>query len=114
MTEPTKKPFNSRAFVAVAAAVAGLGLPLTGFANHLLQMDIMTPRRHAWMSAHNSLGVIFVAFTAWHVILNRRVLVNYIRGATSHWRNINREALWAAGLVAFVVVVAVGHTIHHH
>lgn len=114
MTGTTKKSFNSRAFVVVAAGVAGLGLPLTGFANHLLQMDFMTQRRHAWMSAHNSLGLVFVVFTAWHVILNRRVFVNYVKGAASRWRHISREVLWAAGLVAFVVIVAVGHTIHHN
>jgi hypothetical protein len=27
---------------------------------------------------------------------------------------MSREVLWAAGLVTFVVVVAVGHTFHHH
>lgn len=114
MSGTTNRPFNLRAFVAIAAAVAGLGLPLTGFANHLHQMDFMTPRRHAWMSAHNSLGVVFFVFTAWHVILNRRIFLNYVKGAASRWRQINREALWAAGLVIFVVLVAVGHTIHHH
>jgi hypothetical protein len=114
MTVPIKKSFNLRAFVVVAAGVAGLGLPLTGFANHLLQMDFMTPRRHAWMSAHNSLGVVFVVFTVWHVILNRRVFLNYVRGVASRWRHINREALWATGLVTLIVLIAVGHTIRHH
>ena len=109
-----KKPFNLRAFVAVAAATAGLGLPFTGYANHLLQMEFMTQRRHAWMSAHNSLGLAFVLFAVWHVVLNQRVFLNYFRGAASHWRNMSREVLWAAGLVIIVVVVAVGHTLHHH
>lgn len=114
MTVTAKKSFNLRAFVAVAAAFAGLGLPFTGYANHLLQMDFITQRRHAWMSAHNSLGLVFVVFALWHVILNRRAFINHFRGVASHWHNMSREVLWAAGLVTFVVVVAVGHTFHHH
>ncbi len=112
MTVAPSKSFNSRAFVAIAAAIAGVGLPLTGLFNHLYQMDFMTVRRHAWMSAHNSLGIVFVVFTTWHVILNRRALLNYVRGAATRWRLMNREVLWAAGLVTFAVLLAVGHAAH--
>lgn len=107
-----RKPFNMRAFVALAAALAGFGLPVTGVANHIHQMDPMTLQRHVWMSAHNILGVLFVVFTVWHVILNRRALFNYASGLAERFPKMSREAICAAALVAGVVVVVVGHALH--
>jgi hypothetical protein len=106
------RPFNSRAFVALIAALAGVGLPLTGWANHLLQMEPMTQRRHAWMSAHNGLGVVFVAFTIWHVVLNRAVFLRYVQGLAVRSKRNGREIAWAVAVVAAVLTFAVGHTLH--
>jgi hypothetical protein len=112
MLTTIRKPFNQRAFVTLVAAVAGAGLPLTGFANHVLQTDPINPSRHAWMAAHNGLGIIFATFAIWHAILNRRALVSHLRGAMGRWRMVGREALWAVALVTVALSVAVGHTFH--
>ena len=112
MLATTRKPFNQRAFVALVAAVAGVGLPLTGLANHLLQLESMTQQRHFWMAAHNGLGVIFVTFVVWHVVLNRRAFLTHFRGAAARWRLVSREVLWATVLVSVALLVAVGHTFH--
>jgi hypothetical protein len=64
MKQTTKDSFDVRAFVALTATIAGLGLPVSGYVNHLFQIDPMTIQRHAWMSAHNILGVIFAVFAA--------------------------------------------------
>jgi hypothetical protein len=112
MLTTTRKPFNQRAFVALVAAGSGVGLPFTGFANHLLQMEPMTLGRHAWMAAHNGLGVTFATFAVWHVILNRRAFLQHVRGAAARWRSVNREVLWATALVAIVLFAAVGHALH--
>jgi hypothetical protein len=112
MVATTSKPFNPRAFVALVAAVAGLGLPLTGVANHLFQMESMTLRRHARMAAHNGLAVIFATFVVWHVVLNRRAFLAHLRGAAARWRSVSREVLWATVLVAAGLFVAVGHAFH--
>jgi hypothetical protein len=112
MRDTIKKSFNKRAFVALTAASAGLGLPITGLANHLLQRGPMGFQRHAWMSAHTSLGVLFSVFVIWHLILNRRALFNYVRGACSGQPGMSREVFWAMGFVAAVLCIGVGHALH--
>jgi hypothetical protein len=104
-----KDSFNKRAFIALTASIAGLGLPITGLANHLSQLEFISFRRHAWMAAHTSLGVLFLAFVIWHAILNRRAFFPYVRGLYAHWPAMGREAFWAVGLVAATLVIAVGH-----
>jgi len=112
METPKRKPFNTRAFTVLVAALAGLGLPITGLANHLHQMDAMTFQRHTWMSVHNILGTVFLVFGLWHVILNRRPLVRYVSGLAGRFPGMSREALWAAVLIAVVLVAVVGHALH--
>ena len=105
-------PFNKRAFVSLAAAGAGLGLPVTGLANHLLATGPMTTQRHAWMAAHNSLGILFLVLAVWHVLLNRRGFLKYVRGLAAQRTVFSREARYAAGLVGIVLFLAVGHVFH--
>jgi hypothetical protein len=107
-----KKTFNGRAFVALMIAFSGLGLPVTGIGNHLYGFAPLSVERHAWMSAHNVLGILFVVFSIWHVVLNRRALWKHIRNATSRIPMISREALLAGAVVAVVVFVFVGHALH--
>ncbi len=109
MISNTKRPFGQRAFVASLAAFSGLGLPATGLANHLLQMEQMTLRRHVWMSAHNTLAVIFAVAAVWHIILNRRALLNHARSVSSGLSGVSREATCAGIIVAFLLFVFVGH-----
>jgi hypothetical protein len=106
------KLFNGRGFVILIATVTGLLLPITGLANHVHQMEpIFSFSRHAWMSAHTVLGVLFMASAILHAILNRRILLNYIRGHAVR-PGIGKEATGAIILVAVMLLVAVGHTFH--
>jgi hypothetical protein len=112
MKNTERKLFNLRGFFILTATVAGLGLPITGLANHLLQMEpIVSFSRHAWMSAHTILGTLFMASTVSHAILNRHILVNYVRGHAAR-PGIAREAVSAIVLVAVMLFVAVGHAVH--
>jgi len=112
MKNTERKSFNVRGFLILTATVTGLGLPITGLANHVLQMEpIISFSRHAWMSAHNILGILFTVSTVSHAILNRHILFNYFRGHTAHSR-ITREAVSAIVLVAVMLFVAVGHAVH--
>jgi hypothetical protein len=112
MKNTEKKLFNWRGFVILTATVTGLGLPITGLANHLHQMDpIISFSRHAWMSAHSILGVLFMVSTVSHAIFNRRILLHYVRGHAAR-PGIGREAVGAIVLVAVMLFVAVGHAFH--
>jgi len=102
--------FNTRAFVALSLVLGGLGLPVTGIMNHVHQTDPITVR-HGWMAAHNGLALLFVVFAIWHVVLNWKALVRHI-GAGARQMLATREAIGATALVALVLVVAVGHTLH--
>ncbi len=112
MQTNSKVSFNTRAFIAITAAVAGLGLPITGYENHIFQFYPMTVQRHAWMSAHNILAIIFSIFTIWHIILNRRALLRYAKGAAAHVPFIRREAILAICLVGLCLLIVVGHALH--
>jgi hypothetical protein len=101
--------FDSRAFVASAAVISGIGLPVTGLGIHLSQAHPVTPSYHAWMTTHWSLGILFAVFTVWHVVLNRRALLRHLRGARPRIREVSREAALAITLVAVVLFAAVAH-----
>ena len=105
----TDRTFQHRAFVAMVMVLSGLALPVTGIANHFYGFDPPSLERHAWMSAHNSLGLLFVAFSTWHVVLNRRALWNYVRSSASRIPAMSREAILAGTVVAGVLLLFVGH-----
>lgn len=106
------KAFNIRSFVSLMVLFAGLGLPVTGIANHVCQFEPLTVTRHAWMTAHNVLALLFVIFAAWHGVLNRRTLWNHLEGIIPGFSPLSRETLFAAGLVAVTVLVTVAHAFH--
>jgi hypothetical protein len=111
MKQNSKASFNARAFVALTATIAGLGLPVSGYVNHLFQMDSMTIQRHAWMSAHIILGVIFTVFAIWHAILNRRALFNHVKDISTRIPFIRREVIFAISVVALGLFFFVGHAL---
>jgi hypothetical protein len=108
----SSKKFNLRGFVSLMVAFSCLGLPFTGIANHWHQMESLMGTRHAWMAAHNVLGLVFVIFVTWHVVLNRRVLWLYVRGISLGMSFFSREAACAAIALASLLFLAVGHTFH--
>jgi hypothetical protein len=108
----TAKRFNLRSFVALMITFAGLGLPVTGYANHLYALGAPSVARHAWMAAHNALGIGFALFALWHVILNRRTLAAHLRRAGARLLPASREALVAGAIVALSLFLVVGHALH--
>ena len=109
MQNRERNPLNGRAFVALTAAISGIGLPVTGLGNHLCQAHPITHSYHAWMTAHNGLGIVFFVFAIWHVVLNRRVLVKHLRGVSLRVPGGDREAIYAVALVAVVLFAALAH-----
>ena len=100
-------PFNKRAFVAMMAVFSGIGLPLSGLMNHIYGFDPLTTSRHAWMAAHNAMGIVFAIFVGWHVALNRRALAGHFRNAAAALPR--RETALAGAIILALLTLAVGH-----
>ncbi len=107
MTGVARRPFHWRAFWSLLLAATVVGLPWTGIENHLLGFDGLTVQRHAWMSAHNVLALLFAVAVVAHVVLNGRALLRHARGVAS--RLVSREALVAVALTAGLLFLVVGH-----
>jgi hypothetical protein len=99
--------WNQRRFVAVAAALSGLALPVTGLVDHFA-VEAGNPA--GWSLVHVTLGAAFVVFAVWHCSLNRRALLKYMRGAASRVL-VGREALVAAVLVGGLLALTVLHAV---
>lgn len=114
MEERAKKTLNKRALAAMVALISGVGLPFTGLGNHLLHSSSLHGPRHFWIVTHEVLGIIFMVSAIWHIILNRKALVNHIRGSAELVAGVSREACWAAALVVIMLFVSVGHILIAH
>lgn len=104
--------FRVRSFVAVGLTVTGLGLPLTGVVNHFYGFSGLTVLRHAWMTAHNMLGLLFVGFAVWHSLINRRPLFGHFRGVAVNTFRFGRETVWACSVVLILLLLAIAHAFH--
>ncbi len=107
MSEITERRFRWRAFWSLLLLPTAVGLAWTGLQNHELGFDALTVTRHAWMSAHNALALLFLTAVTGHVVLNGRALLRHARGLAA--RLPSREAVAALLLTAGLLLVAVGH-----
>jgi hypothetical protein len=108
----TIKKFNKRAFITVGLFMSGSILPLSGFMNHLLGNESLTTERLLWMAIHNSCGILFTIFSIWHLTLNWRPLLNYLKQAAIVF--VSKEAIYAFSVILFFLALAVWHILHTH
>ncbi len=108
MHTTTEPRWNQRRFVAVAAALSGLALPVTGLADHLAGQ---AGDPVGWSIVHTSLGVLFAVFATCHCVLNRRALARYVRRTLAPRWLAGREALVALALVGGLLAVTVLHAL---
>jgi len=109
--ESTAPKFRIRTFVAISCALCGLALPLTVLGDYLYAFAPLTAGRHAWMTAHNAFGQMFIAFVTWHIILNRRAMCNHLKNMAGTHSFFSREALLVFA-VALVALLLVSHAFH--
>lgn len=107
--------WNARPFVATAALLSGLALPVTGLLDHAAA-GASTESGAGWTIAHVTLGAVFVGFCTWHIVLNRRALLRHLRAAgRSDDRGgvplPSREVCAATALVGGVAVLVVTHAL---
>ena len=108
MSDVVKKPFNKRALVDIALAITAIGLPVTAILMESTPRELgFNSTRHMWTEMHGSFGLLFMVFPVWHVILNRKVLWNFIKGAGAT-HSVSREAIVAVMIVAAIMFLLVG------
>jgi len=105
-----KRPINSRSFVAIMAGLTGLTLPFSGLILHAYSHHPQHGGRHEWFSAHLFLGILFTVFSVWHVVLNRRPLLRYLKSGTGSQMPFSREMRLAAILLAATLIAVVIHS----
>jgi hypothetical protein len=108
----TTKKFNKRAFITVGLFISGSVLPLSGFMNHQLGIESLTTERLLWMAIHNACGILFTFFSVWHLRLNWKPLLNYLKQASIVI--VSREAIYALSVILFFLTLAVLHILHTH
>ena len=106
----TRKKFNTRAFISTGMFISFIGLPFSGIKNHILGFEGLTIQRHLWMSVHNVLGFFFLVFSVWHIILNRKPLMNSIKKVSDII--ISKEAIYAVSLILFFLTLFILHAVH--
>jgi hypothetical protein len=106
--------WNQRAFVALGAVLSGLALPATGLLDHAAGGS-SSESAVAWSITHVSAGSLFVVFCAWHIVLNRRPLLKYLRAAGGRAGTLRRlparETVTAAGIVGGVLTLTIVHAL---
>ena len=103
MNTSSKKSFNYRAFIALSLLLSGIGLPVTGIA---LAVQHGGTENHSWAHAHAIFALVFTVFAIWHLILNWRPLIKYIR--------ISREVIFSIVIIAVLIFIFVGHGSSNH
>jgi hypothetical protein len=106
----SRKPFNKRAFIAVAMTMSLLILPVSGYMNHQLQFESLTVERHCWMAVHNMAGTLFVIFSIIHFFLNQRALQQYIVRQKDYL--FSKEFLAAVLIIGGFIVLFASHAFH--
>jgi hypothetical protein len=101
----SRRRWDQRRFVSLGALFSGLALPITGLGNHLARHSSGPHADIGWVVAHVALGSLFVVFATWHAVLNRRVLLKYLRNRPAL---PSRETLVALALVGAVLALTVG------
>lgn len=96
--------------MALIALISSVGLLFTGWAIHLLHSNYLSDAFHRWMVTHGVLGIIFTVSSIWHVILNRKGLLNHIRYSEGKIVQMRKEVSWAIALVGIMLTLVLIHT----
>jgi hypothetical protein len=106
--------WNQRAFVTLGAVLSGLALPATGLLDHAAGGGTGESAA-GWSITHVSVSGLFVGFCAWHIVLNRRPLLKYLRAAGGRAGALRRlparETVAAAGIVGAVLALTIVHAL---
>lgn len=106
--------WNQRAFVALGAVLSGLALPATGLLDHAAGGS-SSESAVGWSIAHVSVSCLFLGFCTWHIALNRRPLLKYLRAAGGRAGALRRlparETVAAASIVGGVLALTIVHAL---
>jgi len=106
VTSSARPRWDQRRFVSLGALFSALALPVTGLGNHLARHSSGPHADASWVVAHVAIGSLFVIFAAWHIVINRRAIVRYLRAKATRPTLPCCEVVAAVGLVGGVLVLA--------
>jgi len=111
MMDTKKRPFNHRAFVAIMTGLTGLSLPISGWVLHAYSDHRIVAGRHAWFTMHVFWGILFLILAVWHIVLNRRPLLNYFKSGAADSLSLSREACWSVTITAALLIIMMLHSL---
>ena len=109
MNTTCRPRWDQRRFISLGALFSGLALPVTGLGNHLARHSSGPHAGIEWVIAHVTLGSLFIVFATWHAVLNRRVLLKYLRSKQTRPKLPSRETLAALTLVGGALALTLSH-----
>ena len=102
-------PFNTRVLLALVMIGSFMFLPFVGLVLHLSSNAPFQPMRHLLMTVHNLAGIIFVLSLIFHLWLNRRPLLNYLKMALGKVGLYRKELVVAALLLVIPLGLGILH-----
>lgn len=103
---------STRALASMALFCAGVWLVPSGIALHVASQDGATMWSHLFMTMHNAASLLFLIAAVVHVIVNWKVLTQYVSAKIGEYMRFKRELLIAVlGVSGFVLLVA-SHALH--
>lgn len=87
------------------SGLTGLFLPFSGLILHAHSDGAIAGDKHSWLMMHLIFWLLFVISAAWHIILNRRPLLSYIRSDAARSFPLSREARWAAVIMLALLLM---------
>ncbi len=103
---------SARSLAAMALFCAGVWLVPSGIALHFASHEGATRWSHLFMTMHNTASLLFLIAAVVHVILNRKVLANYVNAKVGEYMRFKRELLIAVLGVSALVLFAASHALH--
>lgn len=104
--------FNVRALTSMVLLCSGVWLVPSGIALHFASHEYATRWSHIFMTMHNTASLLFLIAAVVHVMMNRKVLSNYVNARMGEYMRFKRELLIAVLGVSALVLFAASHALH--
>ncbi len=108
-----KSSFKLRPFISFFLSFSFIGLLITGIVLYIVPpgrianwggWTLMGLTKKQWEALHTTGALSFVIFSIMHIVLNWKVILNYLRHKSKRTLNRTKELIIAALLFIFIVI----------